>query len=110
MFLLSLCLLYQLFLIHDEILGTYAYTIQRFHSTSDNTDTLQLPSSKCLHEEDVCTRFSAKIDESTEDTHSCKCSCLPEAATVGFINGSWRCVDNKEFRENELQGKSIQVT
>lgn len=108
MFLLLLCLLYQLFFIHGEISGKY--TIQRFHSTSDKTDTVQLSSSKCLHGDDVCTRFSAKVDESAEDTHSCNCSCLPEAATFAFVNGSWRCVDNKEFRENELQGKSIQVT
>ena len=105
MLLFLLYLLHQLFFIHGEI----SYTIQRFNLSPDKTDTLHLPSSKCLREEDVCTSFSAKVDESAEDTHSCKCSCMPEAATLGFINGSWQCVDNKEYRENELQGKSTEV-
>lgn len=78
--------------------------IRRVQS-STGTDQLELPGRTCRYEDDFCTRFSAEDYQKQTRTQSCECSCSSQAATFTAFKGVWKCVNNEEFRETELQSK-----
>ena len=103
--LLLLYLLHQtLFVVAERY--PYKYTIQRvlLSGKKYGYDGVLLPNRRCQRENDACKRFHANLG-SPQSTCLCLCSSY-DAATFGVKNGLWRCVDNKEIRERELQGKS----
>ena len=56
----------------------------------------------------ACSRFDANLSQTAFELRLCKCSCSrKKASTFSIKNGQWQCIDNKEIRERELDGKWI---
>ena len=105
---LMFILLYQIVLVYGD--SKHLVRIGRVVFSDKEGDSFGLPYEdyEWCSRHNVCSHFGANLSQMAPTIELCKCSCLREkASTFSIKNGQWQCIDNKEIRERELDGKLV---
>ena len=107
MFSLMFILLYQIILVYGD--SKHSVRIRRVVLLDKEGDSFELPLRyEWCSRHNACSRFDANLSQTAFKLRLCKCSCSRQkASTFSLKNGQWQCIDNKEIRERELDGKLV---